>query len=210
MKKLAIVLLGLAFIFGLTQVVAAAPITFTDTTEFTATGTTPGGDLDDYGWGEVNKLDGILNYVDGMGPLGSDYVAWTHHFDFNPPALEVLSGSLSIQLYDDQVKEYKWFRWTGNYIDDKAWEFGGGIAEDGNYDLGEVDTGTYSFDVTASYLEDGAFSILLGSLGGDFYISQSDLTIEYNPVPEPATILLMGVGLLGLAGFSRKKMSKRG
>jgi hypothetical protein len=188
MKKFLMFICAVTLVFGMVGTASALPITFTDTTTFTATGTSPAEDFDSRGWGDVDKLDGFL-----------DFVSWTHHFEFDPPADEVVSGKVTLFLRDDG---------------DKRREYAFGWGEDGTWGLGEVETGSYAYDVATSSLADGSFSILLGSLWGDFYIDRSDLEITYDasapaPVPEPSTILLMGTGILGLVAYGRKRYNKK-
>ena len=45
---------------------------------------------------------------------------------------------------------------------------------------------------------------------GQWYDVGDDMNAYIHPIPEPATMFLLGSGLIGLAGFARKKFRKRG
>ena len=62
----------------------------------------------------------------------------------------------------------------------------------------------YSFNIPVALIN-GLDTINLSGTGGDGYaINFSELRIETSAVPEPTTMLLIGLGLMGLAGIRRK------
>jgi hypothetical protein len=63
--------------------------------------------------------------------------------------------------------------------------------------------------VTPFLITFDASMIRLSAFGGDGYYAYSEFQAFGTTVPEPATMLLLGSGLIGLAGYGRKKFFKK-
>jgi len=165
----------------------------------------------------VFVLSGVATaytWTDTYNPT-DQYITWggsysyTHDLTNNSPPFvpgqDLIYGySLEIKLYDDK----------------KGWDeiLGGevvnidlpGIISDGGYNF-SLDNNVYGWSVAGLFSLNafGKYDVTFSSLWGEFFFDSSTLVAkgEYNSVPEPATMLLLGLGLVGLAGVGRKKFN---
>ncbi len=68
----------------------------------------------------------------------------------------------------------------------------------GIYDVGDTFTLEYEISTTTTGFEHGISSVSLFSMDGA-------VAMAHAPVPEPTTMILFGIGLLGFAGVDRRK-----
>ena len=167
-----------------------------------------GYDGSDFGSADLDYGDFFVS-IDGWNPYGSaPYLAdnkdngekWEYAFD-------VQSGNLyDIQNYQDKIlladlpSGYIYRNGQETEIDTTnltAWKTGTAGSYDGTYYKFMIDITGLNWN-----LSDLGFHWAAATCANDVIEGSAA------PVPEPATMLLLGTGLLGLAGFGRRKFKK--
>ncbi|MEI6828014.1 MAG: PEP-CTERM sorting domain-containing protein [Desulfuromonadales bacterium] len=74
--------------------------------------------------------------------------------------------------------------------------------------------GAHSADVIADFQKDGILGLDINWAGGDFIVMSveaiatgCDINIAA-PVPEPGTMMLLGIGMLGMAVYGKRRMNR--
>jgi hypothetical protein len=164
--------------------------------------------------GAVAFLDDTVSFgPKELNKIPYDTTQWVHEFSFPEPNVTILGANLNISFIDNEDD-------GGDLISNElAMILLDGPEWFGYWVIPDVDSNSYGYDINVTPFSSGSLGVTLIAMG-DFWLTESVLHISYEdaplafienyqapaPIPEPATMLLFGTGLLSLAtGFHHRK-----
>ncbi len=197
MRRMAILLFGLGFL--MVGVVSAEAITFTNTYDFS---------------GETKNGRDALQIGDNSSYFTFSF---THNVLFSPPADSITSAKIVLSHLDNSNTSGEMWFLDG----DTSTQIGILAASNGSWN---DQTFTLPSSLFSS-ISGGSWAlelILRESTGGNdrLWIDKSVLSGEYNPVtdpppnpnvnavPEPSTVILLGAGMVAIAGLRARKKAR--
>ena len=146
----------------------------------------------DSGWAQLTDFSHIGFYAD---PLFDDNYLWTSSSSLIKMGSYLDVGCVvSIRIENNSRNGHFLTLWGVDSANGKIW------VTDSDKNTDSLDT----YTVTGTTLSDGYSSWNITSFGGIFANTDSIDPILRDVVPEPSTLLLLGLGILGFTGISRR------
>ena len=161
----------------------------------------------------LSQVGGFATIYNGMTPLGSR-LPQTDETNYDPSLYETpFSAQLTFRIWDwDQDVTFENLKIRAGFLD------GNTLLADKTYNIIGLGQRILTIDLGSlgllDYLSDGKFITFAmapefdGRWQNDFNISEATLVAKANPVPEPSIIMLLGLGLAGIASLGRRRLKK--